>query len=344
MENSVEYLIRDLLEWIAGGERTYEEVMNAWRTSCPKLPVWEEANDRGFVTQKELNGRSIVSLAPAGFAFLERRDLERRSVKTARSDEKRRLNRLKTLWREGRAALGAIATIPSVQTVQIMARAGLDWILIDMEHGAIDAAAAHAMIAATSGTSLVPLVRVADATPWQAKLPLDLGALGICFPMTTTRAAAEAAVRAVRYPPRGERFWGPFYAPPRWGLSMREYLDCADEEVLAIGTIEHIDAMQSISEIVSTPGLDLAFIGPGDLATSMGLRGQVDHPEVSAAIAKLEESIRNSPVILGGVATTPDRANEMIARGYRALVVGFDWSLLERGISSAIQGVKHIGG
>jgi 4-hydroxy-2-oxoheptanedioate aldolase len=120
------------------------------------------------------------------------------------------VNRLKTLWREGRATLGAIATIPSVQTVQIMARASLDWIVIDMEHGAIDAEMAHAMIAATSGTPLVPLVRVADTTAWQAKLPLDLGAFGICFPKTTTRAAVEAAVRAVRYPPLGERYWGPF--------------------------------------------------------------------------------------------------------------------------------------
>jgi 4-hydroxy-2-oxoheptanedioate aldolase len=251
------------------------------------------------------------------------------------------LNRVKSLWREGRTALGAIATIPSVQTVQILARSGLDWILIDMEHGAIDAGTAHAMIAATSGTPLVPLVRVAAATPWHAKVPLDLGALGICFPMTTTRADAEAAVRAVRYPPAGERFWGPFYAPPRWGVSMREYLDRADDEVLAIGTIEHIGAIDTIGDVVSTPGLDLVFIGPGDLATSMGLRGRVDHPDVQAAMKTLEEPIRNSPVILGGVATTPEQANAMIARGYRALVVGFDWSLLHRGIASAIEGISR---
>jgi 4-hydroxy-2-oxoheptanedioate aldolase len=251
------------------------------------------------------------------------------------------LNRVKSLWREGRTALGAIATIPSIQTVQIMARSGLDWILIDMEHGAIDAGTAHAMIAATSGTPLVPLVRVAAATPWHAKVPLDLGALGICFPMTTTRAAAEAVVRAVRYPPAGERFWGPFYAPPRWGLSMREYLDRADDEVLAIGTIEHVGALDTIGDIVSTPGLDLVFIGPGDLATSMGLRGHVDHTRVQAAMKALEGPIRNSPVVLGGVATTPEQANAMIGRGYRALVVGFDWSLLQRGIASAIAGVSR---
>jgi 4-hydroxy-2-oxoheptanedioate aldolase len=196
------------------------------------------------------------------------------------------------------------------------------------------------MIAATSGTPLVPLARVATATGWQAKQPLDLGAFGICFPMTTTRAAAESAVRAVRYPPLGERFWGPFYAPLRWGLSMREYLDRADDEVLAIGTIEHNDAIDSISEVVSTPGLDLVFIGAGDLATSMGFKGQIDHPEVVAAIKTLEDETRKSPVILGGVATTREQAQNMIERGYRALVVGFDWSLLQRGLASALDGIQ----
>src|SRR5258708_36713411 len=168
-----------------------------------------------------------------------------------------------------------------------------------------------------------------------------MGAMGVCFPMTTTRADAEAAVRAVRYPPIGERFWGPFYAPPRWGVSMRDYQDRADDEVLAIGTIEHIDAIKTIDEVVSTPGLDLVFIGPGDLATSMGLKGRAEHPDVQAAMKTLEEAIRPSPVILGGVATRPEQANAMIARGYRDLVVGFDWSLLQRGITAAIEGVTR---
>jgi 4-hydroxy-2-oxoheptanedioate aldolase len=223
-----------------------------------------------------------------------------------------------------------------------MARAGLDWVLIDMEHGPIDTNTAHAMIAATSGTSLVPLVRVASGAPWHAKVPLDLGALGICFPMTTTRADAECVVRAVRYPPEGERFWGPFYAPLRWDLSMRNYLDCANDEVLAIGTIEHVDALKTIEEVVATPGLDLVFIGPGDLATSMGFKGRADEPTVQTAIQKLESVILQSPVILGGVAHTAEQANAMIDRGYRALVVGFDWSLLQRGISSAISSIRAV--
>jgi 4-hydroxy-2-oxoheptanedioate aldolase len=246
------------------------------------------------------------------------------------------LNRLRSIWAEGRTALGVIVTMPTVQTIQIMARSGLDFVIIDMEHGAIDVGTAHNMIAATSGTPLVPLVRVASASAWHAKVPLDLGALGVCFPMITTREDAQAAARAVRYPPKGDRMWGPFYAPPRWDVSMREYLDRADDEVMAVGAVEHIDAVKTIHEVVTTPGIDLLFIGPGDLATSMGLKGRADHPDVQAAMKSLEEVIRPSSVALGGVAPTSEQVAAMSARGYRALVVGFDWSLLQRGIQSVI--------
>ena len=73
VNTTVEALIVDLLQWVAVRERTYEEVMDAWRTSCPRLPVWEDANDRGLVTKKEINGRSIVQVTPLGFALLENR-------------------------------------------------------------------------------------------------------------------------------------------------------------------------------------------------------------------------------------------------------------------------------
>jgi 4-hydroxy-2-oxoheptanedioate aldolase len=207
--------------------------------------------------------------------------------------------------------------------------------------------AAPALVSASQNKQLIENALFCSILP--ARLPYlssgrycrQTGALGVAFPMTGTRQAAEAAVRAVRYPPVGDRYWGPFYAPPRWGLSMPEYLDVADDEVLAMGTIEHIDAVRTIREVVAMPGLDVLFIGPGDLATSMGLRGRADHADVQAAMKTLEEAILASPVILGGVAHTPEQANMMIARGYRALVVGLDWSLLQRGITAAIDGVKR---
>jgi 4-hydroxy-2-oxoheptanedioate aldolase len=158
--------------------------------------------------------------------------------------------------------------------------------------------------------------------------------MGICFPMTWQIQDAQTAARAVRCRPRGDRFWGPFYASMRDGPSTREYQDIAEGEILAIGTIERVDSLPTRTEVVTTPGLDLLFIGPGDLATSMGLGGRADHPDVQAAMTALENAILGSSVHLGGVAHSADRDSQMKARGYQALVVGFDWSLLQKGVVS----------
>ena len=123
--------------------------------------------------------------------------------------------------------------------------AGVDWLIIDMEHGPIDNSSAHAMIIATAGTATVPFVRLPWSHPWQAKPAMDLGALAIVFPMVCTREQAEVAVRSVRYPPAGDHLWGPFYVPMRWGQAMPQYIEAANEGMLAIITIEHPEAISS---------------------------------------------------------------------------------------------------
>ena len=251
------------------------------------------------------------------------------------------MNRLRTLLREKKPAFGAIATMPSIQAVQVIASSGLDWVIVDLEHGAIDLAAAHAMIVATAGTPCVPLTRIADNQPHLAKAPMDLGALGINFPMICSRADAEKAVRSVRYPPKGERLWGPFHAPFRWNVSMADYMASADDDMICIVTIEHVEAVNRIDEIMATPGIDLAVIGPGDLATSINKRGLPDDPEVVALMKRAEEGILKSGVPIGGVARSAEAANAMIARGYVALALGFDWSLFQRGILASLEGIKR---
>jgi len=250
------------------------------------------------------------------------------------------LNRLREEWRQKRPTFGAIATIPSIQTVRIMAQS-LDWIIVDLEHGPIDLTAAHAMITATAGTPCVPLARIAANEPWLAKAPMDIGALGINFPMISSRTDAEKAVRSLRYPPHGDRFWGPFHAPFRWNVSMGDYMATADDDMICMVTIEHAEAVERIDEIMATPGIDVAVIGPGDLATSINKRGQIDDPEVVALMKRAEEGILKSGVPIGGVARTADQANAMIDRGYLALALGFDWSLFQRGIAAAFAGIRR---
>lgn len=249
-------------------------------------------------------------------------------------------NRLRSALRSGEPTFGVIVTMPSVQVVQTLASAGVDWIIIDMEHSPIDIDAAHALIASSGGTQLVPLVRLPWSHHWQAKTVLDLGAMGVAFPMICDAAQARTAVRSVRYPPDGDRMWGPFYAPMRMGQSMSEYIASANDALLAVITIEHPDAVQSIDEIMAVPGIDLAFIGPGDLAMAMGVPGQFDHPSFKKAVAEAEAGILRSKVPLGGVARTPEQAREMVDRGYKAIVFGFDWLLLQQSASRFMELAK----
>lgn len=249
-------------------------------------------------------------------------------------------NRLRLALSSGEPTFGVIVTMPSVQVVQTLASAGVDWIIIDMEHSAIGPGAAHAMIAATTGTQLVPLVRLSWSHPWQAKTVLDLGAMGVVFPMICSAAQAREAARSVRYPPDGDRLWGPFYAPMRTGQSMADYIASANESVTSIITIEHPSAIESIDEIMSVPGIDLAFIGPGDLATALGIPGQFDHPSLKKAVGDAEAGILKSNVALGGVARTPEQARQMLGRGYRAIVFGFDWMLLQHSAARFLEAAR----
>jgi len=249
-------------------------------------------------------------------------------------------NRLKLALRSGEPTFGVIVTMPSVPVVQTLASAGLDWIIIDMEHSPIDIGAVHAMVAASAGTRLVPLVRLPWSHHWQAKTVLDVGAMGVAFPMICDAGQARAVVRSVRYPPDGDRMWGPFYAPMRMGQSMTDYIGSANDGVVAAITIEHPDAVRSIDEIVAVPGIDLAFIGPGDLAMALGIPGQFEHPTFKRAVAEAESGILGSSVRLGGVARTPEQAREMIGRGYTAIVFGFDWSLLQQSAARFIEAAK----
>jgi 4-hydroxy-2-oxoheptanedioate aldolase len=170
---------------------------------------------------------------------------------------------------------------------------------------------------------------------------MDFGAMGINFPMINSADDAYKAARSLRYPTQGERLWGPFHAPFRWNVGMPDYMARADDSMICMITIEHIDAVNRIAEIMATPGIDIAVIGVGDLATSIGKRGQPGDPEVQALVAKAEAGILKSGVPLGGAALNTEMGNAMIERGYVALALGFDWSLFQRGIAAGFEGIRR---
>jgi len=228
-------------------------------------------------------------------------------------------NRVKALLNAGKPAIGAYMTLPSPPAAEILAQAGFDWL----------------MIQATQGTETVPIVRVAWNLHWLAKPVLDMGAMGVIIPQVSSKQEAVDAVQALRYPPEGVRGVGAEFAALRWGLSIPEYLKVANNEIMAILLIEHIEAVNRIDEILTVPGIDLIFVGPFDLSASMGLLGQPTHTRVEEAIQKVLAATKKAKVPAGIPAVTPDDANRRIQQGFQFIVVGSDMGFL----TSAAKGI-----
>ncbi|MEO9827513.1 MAG: aldolase/citrate lyase family protein [Paracoccaceae bacterium] len=216
-----------------------------------------------------------------------------------------------------------IVNIPSATVTQAIAAAGADAVIVDFEHGAIDHASAHAMIAATAGTNCAPLVRVAENDTAQVKRVLDLGAEGVVFPLIRSAEEAQRAVASLHYPPNGNRGFGPFMAHARWGIPLMDYREAVDDKVVCCLLIETRDAVENIDAICAVPGIDLIIPATFDLSTDLGVSGQFDHPDLHAALTKIEDATSAANIPLGAVCLAEAQAQTLIAKGYRVFC-GFD--------------------
>jgi len=250
-------------------------------------------------------------------------------------------NPLKQRLGENRPILGYLVSMPSVQLVQVLARSGVDWLMIDMEHAPIGIESVAAMIAATSGTPATPIVRVPGPVSDLVKPVLDCGAFGVAFPQIATRAEAEATVRAVRYQPQGRRGYGPAYAGLRWGLPSLDYLGVANENVLNIVLIESVAGVDALDDILAVDGLDIVAVARGDLSENLGVAGQFDHPRLREVVARAEAKIAaRKGVALGGIAFNPGEAKAMIERGYRFVVLGSDVGLIGGAAAGMLKAIR----
>jgi len=216
-----------------------------------------------------------------------------------------------------------VCTIPSAVVTQALAAAGADAVIIDMEHGAIDHGSAHAMIAATQGTACAPFVRLAEIDAAQVKRALDLGAEGIVFPLIRSAEDARRAMAAMRYPPDGNRGFGPFIAQSRWATTLPGYAAAMQDNLVCCLLVETRDAIENIDAICAVEGIDLLVPAVFDLSTDLGLMGQMDHPDLLSAMAKVEAAAKSAGIPLGNAALTKQQAEALIARGYR-VIAGFD--------------------
>lgn len=250
-------------------------------------------------------------------------------------------NPVKQALINGEAVIGCFVQYPSPITVEICGHSGFDFIMIDCEHGPMGPESAYTMMLAAERSGSVPLVRVPMNHPSVILRHLDIGAAGIMVPQINSAAEAEAVVHAVKYHPEGRRGVAGGRASS-WGIHqpMSEYVKDANRDTLVMVQIENIKAVDVLPEIMNVPGVDVLYVGPNDLAQSMGYPGRPDHPEVQKVIDQICEITRDSPVQLGTVANSAETINHELSRGFR-MVGANSASLLAESAQTVLNGVRR---
>jgi len=235
------------------------------------------------------------------------------------------------LARSDRPLAGLWVSTGSPLVAEILAGSGVDWLLIDQEHGPNDLHSTLAQLQALAGYPVVPVVRVPSGDAVTIKQVLDLGAQNLLVPMVSSAAEARDIVSAVRYPPRGSRGVGSALArSARWNR-IDDYLPEADRYVSLFVQIESIEGVEAAGEIAATDGIDGVFVGPSDLAASMGLIGQQTHADVVAAVLRTFDQVRSSGKPVGVNAFDPRFVESYLEAGANFVLVGADVALLARG-------------
>lgn len=249
-------------------------------------------------------------------------------------------NRLRQLFASGGAAVNGWLAVPSVFSAEIMGRAGWDAITIDMQHGAVDYGDALAMLTAiTAGGQAAPMVRVPWNEPGAIMRMLDAGALGIICPMIESAEAARAFVRACCYPPKGARSFGPIRARLIYGDG---YATDANDNVMPFAMIETAEALARVEEILDVEGLAGVYIGPADLAYSLGETPRFDPvaPRVVAAVDRILAAAKARGLVAGIHNGTPEYARAMIEKGFQLVTVGSDARFIEAGAKATLAAMK----
>ncbi|MEQ8675274.1 MAG: aldolase/citrate lyase family protein [Aggregatilineales bacterium] len=236
-------------------------------------------------------------------------------------------NKLRKIWADGGTVINGWLHIPSMWSAELMAHAGWDSITVDMQHGMHGIETVIQMMQAISTTETVPLARVNWNEPGSIMRLLDAGAFGIICPMINTRAECEAFVGACRYPPMGYRSLGPTRASVVMGA---DYADHANDEILTIAMIETREALENVEAIASVEGLDMLFVGTGDLRLS--LSGQVgfdsNDSQVEAALDMILKTCEFHNLIAGIFTASSAYAGQMIQRRFRFVTVKTDSMIL----------------
>ena len=232
-------------------------------------------------------------------------------------------NHARAKLKRGEPAVGTWLTLPDTVAAHLMARVGFDWLTVELEHTPVNFETAAQSFALIAGTGCVPLARVPWNTGENIKRVLDTGAYGIVVPMVNSRAEAEAAVRAARYQPLGERSIGGQMHAAHFDTDPATYYARANDEILVVLMAEHIKAIEAAEDIISVPGIDVVFIGPNDLHNSMGKKPMFDSDDkmFTDAVAHILKTAKKHGVAPGIHVLDAAAAQRRIAEGFQFIAI-----------------------
>jgi 4-hydroxy-2-oxoheptanedioate aldolase len=240
-------------------------------------------------------------------------------------------NTFKHAIAKGEQQIGLWCSLANAYTVEIAASSGYDWILIDTEHSPSDVNDALSQLQAAAAYKTHAIVRPAYNDEVLIKRYLDCGAQTLLIPMINTAQEARKAVSFITYPPKGVRGVAGLTRAGRFGR-VANYINIAQQELCLLLQIESVEGLTNLEAIANTEGVDGVFIGPADLSASMGFPGQLNHPEVKAAIADAIKRIRACGKAAGILTQDTAYAKECIANGTTFTAVGLDIGILARGM------------
>ena len=248
---------------------------------------------------------------------------------------------LKSKLAQSEITIGSWITLGHPSIAEIMATAGFDWLVLDMEHSVLELSEIQMLIQVLDMQKCPAIVRLTSNHPDQIKRVMDAGANGIMVPMIKSAADAESAVQSVYYTPRGKRGVGLARAQG-YGAEFQQYRDWLEKNAVIVAMIEHIDAVNAIDSILSVDGIDAYIIGPYDLSGSMGHIGELNHPEVASAIEKVLEAGKRigKPGGIHVVEPDQEQLRQKITAGFSFIGYGLDIRILDTLCRNHIQNIK----
>ncbi len=254
-----------------------------------------------------------------------------------------RPNFIKNKLDRGEAVMGTWAVIPSPVTAEILAESGLDFIIIDAEHGPVTFETAQTMAMACEARCVSPVMRVGDANADAIQRALDIGVHAVQVPNIDTAQRARDVVRFSKYPPLGERGFSPFTRAGNYSRENARKLTAEANANTLVGiNVEGQAALSEIDAILELPELDLVFIGLYDLSKSLGIPGQVNHPDVQHLMEQLSNKINAAGKVAGTIASKREDIRKSLDMGIRYLLYLVDCEVLRQAYADACSHFKEV--